>query len=81
MESNPNGDKEPTEPTEEDEKKIEQIRKEIEKMKFGGAHRKKGETVKAAGNVCYIPMSGRVESLNASVACAVMMYEAKRQRK
>lgn len=41
----------------------------------------KGETVKAAGNVCYIPMSGRVESLNASVACAVMMYEAKRQRK
>ncbi|MCQ2820467.1 MAG: GNAT family N-acetyltransferase [archaeon] len=43
MESNPNGDKEPTEPTEEDEKKIEQIRKEIEKMKFGGAHRKKGE--------------------------------------
>ena len=41
----------------------------------------KAETVKAAGNVCYIPMSGQVESLNASVACSIMMYEAKRQRK
>lgn len=41
----------------------------------------KPETVKCADNVCFIPMSGQVESLNASVACAIMMYEAKRQRK
>ena len=29
----------------------------------------------------YIPMEGRVDSLNASVAAAVLMYEASRQRK
>lgn len=34
-----------------------------------------------AGNTCFIPMEGEVESLNASVAAAVLMYEAKRQRK
>jgi TrmH family RNA methyltransferase len=27
-----------------------------------------------------IPMAGRVESLNASVAAAILLYEARRQR-
>ena len=37
------------------------------------------ETGKKCTSSCYIPMSGDVESLNASVAAAVMMYEIKRQ--
>lgn len=40
----------------------------------------KEETVNMSDNVCYIPMSGQVESLNASVAASILMYEAKRQR-
>lgn len=41
----------------------------------------KEETIKAAGETVYIPMKGQVESLNASVAAAVIMYEAARQRR
>ncbi len=37
------------------------------------------ETSEKCTSSCYIPMSGEVESLNASVAAAVMMYEIKRQ--
>ena len=37
--------------------------------------------VKSADQCVRIPMSGRVESLNAAVAAAVFLYEAKRQRK
>lgn len=36
--------------------------------------------IKAADHRVRIPMSGRVESLNAAVAAAVFLYEAKRQR-
>ena len=39
------------------------------------------ETVAKAGKSCYLPMEGRVESLNASVAASVLMYEAYRQRR
>ncbi len=39
------------------------------------------EAVAAAGQTCYIPMEGKVESLNASVAASVLMYEAYRQRR
>lgn len=35
----------------------------------------------AAGNYIKIPMAGEVESLNASVAAALLMYEAYRQRR
>lgn len=35
----------------------------------------------ASENYLKIPMDGHVESLNASVAAAILMYEAKRQRK
>ncbi|MBO4347086.1 MAG: RNA methyltransferase [Lachnospiraceae bacterium] len=41
----------------------------------------KKETIEACTNVCYIPMSGKVESLNASVAASLVMYEAYRQRR
>lgn len=41
----------------------------------------KKETIEHASKTVYIPMEGNVESLNASVAAAVLMYEAKRQRK
>ena len=33
-----------------------------------------------AGQYLKIPMEGRVESLNASIAAALLMYEAHRQR-
>ena len=36
--------------------------------------------VKSADKYVKIPMEGMVESLNASVAAAILMYEAKRQR-
>lgn len=36
--------------------------------------------ISKAGDTCFIPMEGKVESLNASVAAAILMYEAKRQR-
>lgn len=38
------------------------------------------ETAELAGTYVRIPMAGRVESLNAAVAAAVLMYEAARQR-
>lgn len=40
----------------------------------------KEETAKLAAAYLKIPMEGEVESLNAGVAAAVLMYEAKRQR-
>lgn len=39
------------------------------------------ETVAAADKTCYIPMEGQVESLNASVAAAILMYEAYGQKR
>lgn len=39
------------------------------------------ETITKAGKCCYLPMEGQVESLNASVAASVLMYEAYRQRR
>ena len=41
----------------------------------------KESTVKACENVAFIPMCGSVESLNASVAASLMMYEIFRQRR
>lgn len=41
----------------------------------------KKDTIEASSNVCYIPMQGKVESLNASVAASLVMYEAFRQRR
>ncbi|MCR5477386.1 MAG: RNA methyltransferase [Lachnospiraceae bacterium] len=38
------------------------------------------ETANAADELLRIPMAGQVESLNAAVSAAVLMYEAKRQR-
>ena len=38
------------------------------------------EAVAGADGTIYIPMQGMVESLNISVACAVTLYEAMRQR-
>ena len=35
---------------------------------------------RSCDDVVAIPMAGRVESLNASVAAAVLLYEARRQR-
>ena len=39
------------------------------------------ETIKSAGKCCYLPMEGKVESLNASVAASILLYEAYRQRR
>ena len=39
------------------------------------------ETTGLADDFLRIPMEGRVESLNASVAAALLMYEAYRQRR
>ena len=39
------------------------------------------DTIEAAGNSVFIPMQGQVESLNASISGAVLMYEAARQRR
>lgn len=39
------------------------------------------ETVRLADNCIKIPMQGKLESLNAAVASAVLMYEAQRQRR
>lgn len=39
------------------------------------------ETIVKAEKCCYLPMEGKVESLNASVAASVLMYEAYRQRR
>ncbi len=38
------------------------------------------ETARLADDYLYIPMQGRVESLNASAAASILMYEAARQR-
>lgn len=40
-----------------------------------------GEIVSQADSLLKIPMEGRVESLNASVAAALLLYEAHRQRR
>ena len=39
------------------------------------------ETAAACGTLIRIPMLGRVESLNAAMACGVLLYEALRQRR
>ena len=39
------------------------------------------DTINTAKYVCYIPMLGEVESLNASVAASILMYEAAKQRR
>lgn len=39
------------------------------------------DTIGTADDVVTIPMRGRVDSLNASVAAAVVLYEAVRQRR
>ena len=39
------------------------------------------ETAKMADNLIKIPMEGKVESLNAAIAAAILMYEAARQRR
>lgn len=41
----------------------------------------KAETAEMAGTYIKIPMEGKVESLNAAVAAAILMYEAARQRR
>ena len=38
------------------------------------------DSIRLAGHNIYIPMQGEVESLNASVAAGILMYEAARQR-
>jgi tRNA (guanosine-2'-O-)-methyltransferase len=48
---------------------------------FGNEHRGVSEAaVAGADATVFIPMQGMVESLNISVACAVSLYEAMRQR-
>lgn len=48
---------------------------------FGNEHRGiSDEAEKLADNIFYIPMQGMVQSLNISVAAAVTLYEAMRQR-
>lgn len=39
------------------------------------------ETARLADDFLRIPMEGKVESLNASIAAAILMYEARRQRR
>jgi tRNA (guanosine-2'-O-)-methyltransferase len=43
-------------------------------------HGASDEAISRADHAIYIPMMGMVESLNISVACAVTLYEAQRQR-
>lgn len=48
---------------------------------FGNEHRGvSDEAAECADGIFYIPMMGMVRSLNISVACAVALYEAYRQR-
>jgi tRNA (guanosine-2'-O-)-methyltransferase len=48
---------------------------------FGNEHRGvSGEAASSADVLFQIPMSGMVQSLNVSVACAITLYEALRQR-
>ena len=49
---------------------------------FGNEHRGVSEeAAKMADEVFFIPMYGMIQSLNVSVATAVTLYEAQRQRK
>ncbi|MGK9367664.1 TrmH family RNA methyltransferase [Melioribacter sp. Ez-97] len=49
---------------------------------FGNEHRGiSGEMKELADGLFYIPMRGMIQSLNVSVAAAVTLYEAQRQRK
>ncbi len=49
---------------------------------FGNEHRGvSDEAAQLADGLVQIPMFGMIESLNVSVACAVLLYEAVRQRK
>ena len=45
------------------------------------AHGLKVETSAMADYLIKIPMEGKVESLNAAIAAAILMYEAARQRR
>ena len=48
---------------------------------FGNEHRGvSDEAAKLADGLVQIPMFGMIESLNVSVACAILLYEAVRQR-
>jgi tRNA (guanosine-2'-O-)-methyltransferase len=48
---------------------------------FGNEHRGvSDEAAKSADGLILIPMTGMIQSLNVSVACAVCLYEALRQR-
>ena len=48
---------------------------------FGNEHRGvSGEAAERADGLVQIPMMGMIQSLNVSVACAVTLYEALRQR-
>jgi len=48
---------------------------------FGNEHRGISDEIKdLADNTFYIPMRGMIQSLNVSVAAAVSLYEAQRQR-
>ncbi len=48
---------------------------------FGNEHRGVSETAAGSADILFqIPMFGMVQSLNVSVACAVTLYEALRQR-
>ncbi len=48
---------------------------------FGNEHRGVSAEAASSADVCFqIPMFGMVQSLNVSVACAITLYEALRQR-
>lgn len=48
---------------------------------FGNEHRGVSEETSSAADLCFqIPMRGMIQSLNVSVACAITLYEALRQR-
>ena len=51
---------------------------------LGDVYKRQGLTdaaSKAADNLIKIHMEGKVESLNAAIACTVLTYEAMRQRR
>ena len=48
---------------------------------FGNEHRGVSNEAASAADICFkIPMYGMIQSLNVSVACAITLYEAVRQR-
>ncbi len=48
---------------------------------FGNEHRGVSEEASSYADLCFqIPMRGMIQSLNVSVACAITLYEALRQR-